>query len=128
MSLGGASEPVSPPPLARSLALSAAAAVRADLVGVDLLPTQNGYVISELKNTPKTTAPNPLRFSRSGASTLNGSGFGDLGPRQSTLGHELSNAIHELGIPIIAPGHALAEVCGESGVGGPQHRESDRAG
>ncbi len=48
VSLGGHSEPFSPPPLARSLALSAAAAVRGDLVGVDLMPTNNGYVVSEL--------------------------------------------------------------------------------
>jgi RimK family alpha-L-glutamate ligase len=48
VALGGRSEPASPPPLARSLALAAAAAIRADLVGVDLLPTRNGYVISEL--------------------------------------------------------------------------------
>ena len=48
VSLGGASEPVSPPPLARSLAIAAAAAVRADLVGVDLLPTRTGYVVSEI--------------------------------------------------------------------------------
>ena len=48
VALGGRSEPASPPPLARSLALAAAAAIRADLVGVDLLPTRSGYVISEL--------------------------------------------------------------------------------
>jgi glutathione synthase/RimK-type ligase-like ATP-grasp enzyme len=48
VSLGGTSEPVSPSPLARSLAIAAAAAVRGDLVGVDLLPTKSGYVISEI--------------------------------------------------------------------------------
>ncbi len=48
VSLGGRSEPVSPPPLARTLALAAAASIRGDLVGVDLLPTRNGFVISEL--------------------------------------------------------------------------------
>lgn len=48
VSLGGRSEPVAPPPLARTLALAAAAAVRGDLVGVDLLPTHSGYVVSEL--------------------------------------------------------------------------------
>ena len=49
VSLGGHSEPVlcPPPPLARNLALAAAASIRGDL-GVDLLPTRNGYVISEL--------------------------------------------------------------------------------
>jgi len=48
VSLGGRSEPFAPPPLARSLALQAAAAVRGDLVGVDLLPTGAGFVISEI--------------------------------------------------------------------------------
>jgi [lysine-biosynthesis-protein LysW]--L-2-aminoadipate ligase len=48
VSLGGVSEPVAPPPLARALALQAAAAVRGDLVGVDLLPTRAAFVISEI--------------------------------------------------------------------------------
>jgi [lysine-biosynthesis-protein LysW]--L-2-aminoadipate ligase len=48
VSLGGRIEPVAPPPLARTLAIAAAAAIRADLVGVDLLPTPSGYVIAEL--------------------------------------------------------------------------------
>jgi RimK family alpha-L-glutamate ligase len=48
VSLGGRSEPMAPPPLARTLAIAAAAAIRADLVGVDLLPTSSGYVIAEL--------------------------------------------------------------------------------
>ena len=47
-SLGAQVEPVDPPPLARALALEAARAARADLVGVDLLPTRNGFVILEL--------------------------------------------------------------------------------
>jgi RimK family alpha-L-glutamate ligase len=47
--LGAQVEPVEPPALARALALSAAQAARADLVGVDLLPTPNGgFVILEL--------------------------------------------------------------------------------
>ncbi|HXR12261.1 MAG TPA: ATP-grasp domain-containing protein [Gaiellaceae bacterium] len=48
VSLGGRSEPVAPPPLARTLALAAAASIRGDLVGVDLLPTGTGYVVAEL--------------------------------------------------------------------------------
>jgi RimK family alpha-L-glutamate ligase len=49
VSLGGRSEPVAPPPEARALALAAAAAVRGDLVGVDLLPTAGGgFVVSEI--------------------------------------------------------------------------------
>jgi RimK family alpha-L-glutamate ligase len=48
VSLGGRSEPTAPPPQARSLAIAAAASIRADLVGVDLMPTRDGYVVSEL--------------------------------------------------------------------------------
>jgi [lysine-biosynthesis-protein LysW]--L-2-aminoadipate ligase len=46
--LGAQVEPVEPPPIARALALAAAEAARADLVGVDLLPTGNGFVVIEL--------------------------------------------------------------------------------
>ena len=48
VALGGHSEPAAAPLLARTLALAAAQAIRADLVGVDLLPTGNGYVVAEL--------------------------------------------------------------------------------
>ena len=48
VSLGGRSVGFAPPPLARTLAILAADAVHADLVGVDLLPTRNGWVIAEL--------------------------------------------------------------------------------
>jgi glutathione synthase/RimK-type ligase-like ATP-grasp enzyme len=40
--------PADPPPLAKALALAAARAARTDLVGVDLLPTRNGFVVLEL--------------------------------------------------------------------------------
>jgi [lysine-biosynthesis-protein LysW]--L-2-aminoadipate ligase len=46
--LGAAVEAVDPPPIAKALALAAAAAARVDLVGVDLLPTGNGFVVLEL--------------------------------------------------------------------------------
>ena len=46
--LGAQVEPVEPPPVAVALALAAAGAARADLVGVDLLPTASGFVILEL--------------------------------------------------------------------------------
>jgi RimK family alpha-L-glutamate ligase len=48
VSLGGHSEPFEPPALAQSLALAAATAIGGDLIGVDLLPTGNGFVIAEL--------------------------------------------------------------------------------
>ena len=46
--LGSEVVPVEPPPVAWSLARAAARAARADLVGVDLLPTRNGFVVLEL--------------------------------------------------------------------------------
>jgi [lysine-biosynthesis-protein LysW]--L-2-aminoadipate ligase len=46
--LGAMVEPVDAPPLARTLALAAARAVRADLAGVDLLPTRSGFVVLEV--------------------------------------------------------------------------------
>jgi len=48
VALGARVEPAPAPALARTLAIRAAAAVRADLVGVDLLPTRNGYVVIEV--------------------------------------------------------------------------------
>jgi RimK family alpha-L-glutamate ligase len=48
VSLGGHSVPFAPPPLPRTLAVLAADAVHADLVGVDLLPTPNGWIVAEL--------------------------------------------------------------------------------
>lgn len=46
--LGARVERVDPPPLARTLAIAAARAIRADLAGIDLLPTGAGYVVLEL--------------------------------------------------------------------------------
>ncbi len=48
VSLGGSRRPCVPSAPARALAEAAAAAVGADLVGVDLLPTDDAYVIIEL--------------------------------------------------------------------------------
>ena len=48
VSLGGRSVPFQPPALARTLAVLAADALHTDLVGVDLLPTRNGWMIAEL--------------------------------------------------------------------------------
>lgn len=48
VALGARRVPVDPPAEARELAVAAAFAIGADLVGVDLLPTSDGYVIVEL--------------------------------------------------------------------------------
>jgi len=46
--LGASVEPAEAPLLARTLALAAVQAVGADLAGVDLLPTRNGFVVLEV--------------------------------------------------------------------------------
>jgi RimK family alpha-L-glutamate ligase len=48
VALGGTRNPVAPPAEARRLAVAAAAAAGADLVGVDLLPAEQGWVVLEL--------------------------------------------------------------------------------
>jgi [lysine-biosynthesis-protein LysW]--L-2-aminoadipate ligase len=48
ISLGGSRSAFVPPARASSLAVAAAAALGADLVGVDLLPVEDGYVVLEL--------------------------------------------------------------------------------
>jgi [lysine-biosynthesis-protein LysW]--L-2-aminoadipate ligase len=48
ISLGGTREPIDPPEDACRLARAAAEAIEADLVGVDLLPTERGLVVLEL--------------------------------------------------------------------------------
>jgi glutamate carboxypeptidase len=52
ISLGGTRQPTVPPPDAALLALRAAAAIQADLVGVDLLPCEDGFTILELNGSP----------------------------------------------------------------------------
>jgi RimK family alpha-L-glutamate ligase len=47
-SLGGTLEHADPPPDARSLALSSAAALGMDVVGIDLFPVDGGYTVLEL--------------------------------------------------------------------------------
>jgi len=57
IALGGHRRPVDPPPDARRLALAAAAAVRADLVGIDLLPLPDGgHVVLELNGAVDFTS------------------------------------------------------------------------
>lgn len=48
ISLGGTLRPADPPQDARSLAIAAALALGADLIGVDLMPTDSGYLVLEL--------------------------------------------------------------------------------
>ncbi|HSK16516.1 MAG TPA: RimK family alpha-L-glutamate ligase [Gaiellaceae bacterium] len=56
VALGAVRAPVDPPPQTIPLALEAAAAIKADLVGVDLLPlTTGGYVVLELNGAVEFT-------------------------------------------------------------------------
>lgn len=48
VAVGGSLEPAVPPPDAVELGLQAAAAIGADLVGVDLLPVDGGFIVLEL--------------------------------------------------------------------------------
>ena len=73
VALGARSEPVTPPALAKTLALEAAAAIRGDLVGIDLLPLGEGFVVSEVNGAVDFK----LRYA--------------LGP-----GNVFRNAVHEL--------------------------------
>jgi [lysine-biosynthesis-protein LysW]--L-2-aminoadipate ligase len=57
IALGGTRRPADPPAAARELAVAAAAAVGADLVGVDLLPLPGGqYVVIELNGAADFTS------------------------------------------------------------------------
>jgi len=60
IALGGHIEAASPPPLARKLALEAAAAIRGDLVGIDLLPLGDGFVVSEVNGAVDFRPPYAL--------------------------------------------------------------------
>jgi [lysine-biosynthesis-protein LysW]--L-2-aminoadipate ligase len=57
VALGGRRVPAEPPPEARALALAAAAALGADLVGVDLLPDEHdGWTVLEVNGAADFTA------------------------------------------------------------------------
>ena len=55
VALGARREPVVPPREARELAIAAAAAVGGDLVGVDLLPSDDGFVVIEVNGAVEFT-------------------------------------------------------------------------
>ena len=54
--------------------------------------------------------------------------LGDLRPRQAALGDQLPDQIHELRIPLIAPGDALAEVRREPGAAAVSTQEAAEQG
>ncbi len=55
VALGARRQPVKPPHSACELALAAARAVRGDLVGVDLLPVDDGFVVLEINGAVEFT-------------------------------------------------------------------------
>ena len=56
IALGGRRERVTPPAATQVLALAAARVAGADLIGVDLLPTSDGWTILELNGAVEFTA------------------------------------------------------------------------
>ena len=82
ISLGGARHPCAPPAAATELALAAATAVGADLVGVDLLPLDGGYTILELNGAVEFDREYSLEGQDCFADTLDG-----LGLPRAILGH-----------------------------------------
>jgi RimK family alpha-L-glutamate ligase len=85
--LGAEVVPAEAPPLAQALALAAVSAARADLMGIDLLPTGNGFVVLELN------------------------GAVDFRPVYSTEGDVFSAAVAALlGDTALQPGLAAASV------------------
>ncbi len=76
VALGGTRHPVMPGRRARSLALAAAAAVGADLVGVDLLPHGRSYVVLELNGAVDFTADYALQGGDVFAQALSALGAG----------------------------------------------------
>ena len=51
MALGGVAEPCKVTPEMREMCIKARAAVRGDIIGVDLMESENGLVIHEINNT-----------------------------------------------------------------------------
>ena len=84
------------------------------------------------KPPANTTAPKPLRFTSSGASPSNGSGSGISGSA-GPFGDELPDEIHQLRVPLVTPGDALAEVRREAGAAAvgaeevPEHGDAQLA-
>jgi ribosomal protein S6--L-glutamate ligase len=66
VSLGASRHPVEPPRAARALSLRAADAIGAELVGVDLLPAEAGYVVLELNGAVEFDSTYDLPDGRTG--------------------------------------------------------------
>ena len=67
VALGGRREPLVPPREARELALAAATAVGGALVGIDLLPAEDGFVVLEVNGAVEFTQA----YSLGGESEIN---------------------------------------------------------
>src|SRR5215203_2304193 len=60
--------------------------------------------------------PEAAQVQLDGRVAVEGRRLGELGERNPSFGHQLSHEAPELRVPLIAPGHALAEVRREAGV------------
>jgi [lysine-biosynthesis-protein LysW]--L-2-aminoadipate ligase len=96
VALGGTRTPAIPPPKAAGLAVAAAAAIGADLVGVDLLPTPSGYVVLELNGCVDFTA----EYSFAGRNVFDDAVESLLFPHVAELADELQSAEVEEGVPV----------------------------
>jgi RimK family alpha-L-glutamate ligase len=67
VSLGGTKHPANPAPEAIALGIAAAEAIGADLIGVDLLPVAEGYLVLELNGAVEFDDVYDLRGSSAGA-------------------------------------------------------------
>jgi RimK family alpha-L-glutamate ligase len=89
ISLGGTRRRTQPSPEACSLAVSAAAITGADFVGVDLLPTAEGYVVLELNGAVEFDRVYDLGASNVFAAAASALGLPSLAPRgRSKLGSD----------------------------------------
>jgi [lysine-biosynthesis-protein LysW]--L-2-aminoadipate ligase len=96
VALGGTRVTAIPPPDAAMIAVAAAAAIGADLVGVDLLPTPSGYVVLELNGCVDFTA----EYSLPGRNVFDDAIESLLFPSVADLADQLESAEVDEGVPV----------------------------
>ncbi len=96
VALGGIRIPAIPSANAARIAVSAAAAIGADLVGVDLLPSPNGYVVLELNGCVDFTA----EYSFPGRNVFDDAIGSLLFPHVAELAHSMDRVDEEEEVPV----------------------------